>query len=1084
MKSKILTALTCFWVLLINKTFAQVSVSSNTYSANTNYVGWNTTPGSPDLNIKHELDQPIHFYTNAGAGTFNYQRMIIDKSPGHIGIGLNFTPGNDVLDILPDINFPNTGIGINHQTVLHNWGANNIFVGVGAGQSNTGIDNTFMGAYSGTNNTNGYANTFYGKESGMNNVHSGGNTYIGWLAGKMYDKHENTFVGSRSGENNQGNANTFLGVLSGNNNTGSTNTFLGSGSGNINDGNGNSFFGHSSGENFIKGNYNVFCGTESGKFATGDENVFSGYQSGIVNTARFNVFIGSKSGLSNIQGDQNTFIGKSSGENNDRGMRNTFIGYESGITNRNGHQNTFVGAGSGSGTASGISNASAIGTNATAVNDKVMILGDNDINVGIGMSGVAGGPLTKLQILSSLNVPQFRISYDYGNNIHTNFQTTASGDLKINPTGHFTGFDLSVSPANVVDINSTSSAISGLRLRNLSTTSNSNGKVLSVDPITKDVILVNDIGGTVSSNCNIQDIVALFDNTGNVLQCSDIYNNASATPNNRIGFFTTTPQYKFQMEGTALFTCNHISTPFGLTVHGQNNPPAVMIESKDDEGLSILHSATTSPNVKDLLKLYGDANKQYHLRMVGTPTGNSIVNSLTIDHEDNAGNVNHWLSFDPATNTCYMKDDYNGPVSGNHSKLYVEARTPLNYTGNNMTDAVKAVNNNTNVNTLLSNRMTGVNGECTGVRTGNNIYNIGGKFKGTGANSVSGTTRPLANNYGVSGEAFGTVLSGVNNYGGYFTSTGTGYVNCGVFSLSRNTSTFSYGIYSLAQGGTLFNYGIYSGTYNHQCSSGVNTCPKAAGFFNGEVYTTTAVYNTSDSSLKQNITPAIQSDTLLNNLSVYTFNYDTLNNYGLTLQGGKHYGLLAHEVRQVLPQLVKEFIQPEEYDTAGTVLSQQKNIQAVNYTEFIPLLIAGYKSQAKEIDTLTSQLTTLQSRLDSLVMAVASCCNAPLLNQNNSNNQQTIELDNTPAIILGNDPNPFAENTTITWNIPQQDTKTITAMLVFYNQNGSILKSVKIHQAGAGSLLVYGSNLSSGQYSYSLVVNNKTVKTKRMVKVK
>ncbi len=117
-------------------------------------------------------------------------------------------------------------------------------------------------------------------------------------------------------------------------------------------------------------------------------------------------------------------------------------------------------------------------------------------------------------------------------------------------------------------------------------------------------------------------------------------------------------------------------------------------------------------------------------------------------------------------------------------------------------------------------------------------------------------------------------------------------------------------------------------------------------------------------------------------------------------------------------------------------------------------------------------------------LLIASCCNAPLLNQNNSSNQQTIELDNTPAIILGNDPNPFAENTTINWNIPQQDTETLNAMLVFYNQNGSILKSVKIHQAGAGSLLVYGNKLSSGTYSYSLVINGKTIETKRMMKVK
>ncbi|MFZ7118446.1 MAG: hypothetical protein ACO1G1_08300 [Bacteroidota bacterium] len=57
-------------------------------------------------------------------------------------------------------------------------------------------------------------------------------------------------------------------------------------------------------------------------------------------------------------------------------------------------------------------------------------------------------------------------------------------------------------------------------------------------------------------------------------------------------------------------------------------------------------------------------------------------------------------------------------------------------------------------------------------------------------------------------------------------------------------------------------------------------------------------------------------------------------------------------------------------------------------------------------------------------------------------------------------------------------------MLIFYNSDGSILKMAKIQQIGEGSLLVYGSNLSSGQYSYSLVVNNKTIKTKQMVKVK
>ena len=175
----IVIVIVCFTQVAIS----QVSNGTNTFGGSNEYVGWNTTPGSPDLNIKHELDQPIHFYTNAGAGTFNYQRMIIDKSPGHIGIGLNFTPGNDVLDILPDINFPNTGIGINHQTVLHNWGANNIFVGVGAGQRNTsGSNNTFMGALSGSSNAGGSNNTFIGTQAGSREEQVNNAVAIGYKA--------------------------------------------------------------------------------------------------------------------------------------------------------------------------------------------------------------------------------------------------------------------------------------------------------------------------------------------------------------------------------------------------------------------------------------------------------------------------------------------------------------------------------------------------------------------------------------------------------------------------------------------------------------------------------------------------------------------------------------------------------------------------------------------------------------------------------------------------------------------------------------------------------------------------------------
>lgn len=88
------------------KTFGQATITPNTWFSQADYLGWDINPGGPDLNIKHELDKPIRFYTNAGNGIFNNQRLIIDRTPGHIGIGLNHMPGNDILDILPDAGIP------------------------------------------------------------------------------------------------------------------------------------------------------------------------------------------------------------------------------------------------------------------------------------------------------------------------------------------------------------------------------------------------------------------------------------------------------------------------------------------------------------------------------------------------------------------------------------------------------------------------------------------------------------------------------------------------------------------------------------------------------------------------------------------------------------------------------------------------------------------------------------------------------------------------------------------------------------------------------------------------------------------
>ena len=91
-----------------------------------------------------------------------------------------------------------------------------------------------------------------------------------------------------------------------------------------------------------------------------------------------------------------------------------------------------------------------------------------------------------------------------------------------------------------------------------------------------------------------------------------------------------------------------------------------------------------------------------------------------------------------------------------------------------------------------------------------------------------------------------------------------------------------------------------------------------------------------------------------------------------------------------------------------------------------------------------------------------------------------VQLSNRNSIILNqNVPNPFAESTVITYSVPATVQR---AQIHFYDMNGILINSVDITERGEGQLNVYGNDLSSGIYTYSLVADGKVVSTKKMMK--
>ena len=250
----------------------------------------------------------------------------------------------------------NQGYRIGGIVVLQKPGIDNIFVGEGAGVSNittTGRRNSFVGHGAGFSNTKGERNSFFGYGAGGSNINGRNNSFFGHDAGAFNTASFNVFVGYFAGRlNTTGRKNTFVGFLAAERNTtGFCSVSIGA----------------LSGRN-MNGDFNTFVGESAGRFSTAGGN---------------NTFIGRNAGLLNATGDNNAAFGRDAARNHVGGSVNTFIG-------------SFSDGGN-----NGLTNATTLGANATVMNSNQMILGDNSVNVGIGLDGDASGPLEKLEISSA-----------------------------------------------------------------------------------------------------------------------------------------------------------------------------------------------------------------------------------------------------------------------------------------------------------------------------------------------------------------------------------------------------------------------------------------------------------------------------------------------------------------------------------------------------------------------------------------------------------------------------------------------------------------------------------------------------------
>jgi hypothetical protein len=384
-------------------------------------------------------------------------------------------------------------------------------------------------------------------------------------------------------------------------------------------------------------------------------------------------------------------------------------------------------------------------------------------------------------------------------------------------------------------------------------------------------------------------------------------------------------------------------------------------------------------------------------------------------------------------------------------------------------------------NATGSNYNIGVSGLVQVLSNNNSNLNAAGRFNITQNNTLSNTI------YGIRTSAYhGGNQS--NTYGTFSDASGLGKVYGGYF-------------FAQAPNGPANNlYGIYAKTYG----TGLNGT--WAGYFAGNVHATGQISSTngtviaSDQMFKTNVNNLTNSLDIINQLQPKTFYYDTTGYASFEFETDQQMGLIAQEVAQVLPTIVSDLTRPEQFDTLGNSIAPQINYKGVEYGELIPVLIGGIQEQqdmltAQDsiINTQDSLITNLNDRLTSLENCLSNLL--PLLCQINNNmiqqndvetqrqlnNVLNVELNDSRNIILNqNVPNPFAEQTTISFSIPSTVNQ---AQIHFYDEKGNLIKTVELTERGNGQINVFASDLSTGTYTYTLVADGQVVATKRMIKV-
>lgn len=218
---------------------------------------------------------------------------------------------------------------------------------------------------------------------------------------------------------------------------------------------------------------------------------------------------------------------------------------------------------------------------------------------------------------------------------------------------------------------------------------------------------------------------------------------------------------------------------------------------------------------------------------------------------------------------------------------------------------------------------------------------------------------------------------------------------------------------------------------------------------------------TSDKKLKKNVSQFERGLETVMELNPISFEY---NGKLGTTSGKKHVGVFAQNLQEVAPELVvnQEY---HAYNAEMDKTGESGEYLAIKDNEVKWMLVNAIKDQQAIIEKQNERIEALEKAIESLASVETT--------------EIESTLDDGKAASLGlANPNPFNDFTQIEYNIPASAK---TAQMRIYGSNGALVNTIEIGNRGKGNVRLEAGNISTGTYTYQLVVDGQPVESKKLI---